>query len=165
MGTGTGRHETSIDGDLGNVAIVWLKGGCARWIHIRGDVVVRVRGDSPEELDDVEEEVEKPGFNSAYLDVFLEEGALSWTNWSEGEIDFGVFEEERVVVPSWADDSDIEDCRQSALQGIEEYSRVVDGMPEPLRAEMHRYLGQFRDRLAGFGLSGSASFADPTESP
>ncbi len=158
----TGRREMSIDDDLGNVAIVWLKGGCARWIHTRGDVVVRVRGDSPEELDEVEEEVEKPGFNSAYLDALLEGSALSWTNSSEDELSFWIFEEEQVTVPSWVDEPDVDDYRQSALEGIEEYIRVVDGMPEPYQAEMRRYLGQFHDRLGGFGLSGPASSADPT---
>ena len=142
-----GEYDGSIDSSWGTVAIVWLKGGCARWIHTRGEIVVRVRGDSPEELDEVEDEVEKPGFGSPYLDVFLERSSLSWTNWTESQLSFWVFEEDRLIVPPWAEESDVEDYRQAGLEGIEEYMGVVDEMPEPLQAEMRRYLGQFRDRL------------------
>ena len=80
--------------------------------------MVRVRGDDPDELDDVEEEVEKPGFNSAYLDIFLESGTLSWTNWSENELSFWIFEEERIVVPPWADEPDLEEYRQGSLKDL-----------------------------------------------
>jgi hypothetical protein len=77
----------------------------------------------------------------------LEEGSLSWTNWTEGELSFWVFEEDRLIVPPWVEESDVEDYRQAALEGIEEYMGIVDEMPEPLQAEMRRYLEQFRDQL------------------
>jgi len=57
-------------------------------------------------------------------------------------------------VHPWADRPDVEDYRQAALEGIEEYMGLVGEMPEPLRVEMRRYLGQFRDRLGGFDQLG-----------